>query len=193
MKFESARFITSALLKSELPTLRLDNAEYALEIAFVGRSNVGKSSLINSLLGQKGLAKTSSTPGKTQRINYFLVDERFFLVDLPGYGFSKAPKEEVVHWSNAIDDYINTRTTLKLILLLIDIRREPSFQDLQIAQWAVAKGIPFVTIFTKKDKIKRKVLPKVPGSLKEIAYSSLEPHDRKNLIRLIEEALKWDI
>ena len=83
MKFESARFITSALLKSELPTLRLDNAEYALEIAFVGRSNVGKSSLINSLLGQKGLAKTSSTPGKTQRINYFLVDERFFLVDLP--------------------------------------------------------------------------------------------------------------
>ena len=115
-----ARFLLSTL--TEFPTLKDPRGKPLPEIALVGRSNVGKSSLINHLLGQKKMAKTSATPGKTQLLNFFLVDEQFLLVDLPGYGYAKAPPGEIEKWSHAIDAYINGRPTLRLILLLVDSR-----------------------------------------------------------------------
>jgi len=191
MEFEKATFLTSALLPSEFPKRKLP------EIALVGRSNVGKSSLINTLFRSKTIAKTSSTPGKTQRINFFLVDESLFLVDLPGYGFASAPKDEIVKWSQGIDDYLNQSTSLRLILLLIDIRRTPSKEDLAIANWAVAKKVPILVVFTKKDKLtdaeceksvkaNLSLLPKVSASL---SFSNRNSYERKNLIQKINEVL----
>ena len=151
--FKTARFITSALLETEWPTVKSPRGEPLPEMALVGRSNVGKSSLINHLLGQKKIAKTSSTPGKTQRMNFFIIDEELILVDLPGYGFAKAPESAVQHWSKALDTYFQTRASLRLILLLIDSRRGPSEDDLVIADWANRRSIPLLTVLTKTDKL----------------------------------------
>lgn len=146
-----ARFLLSTL--TEFPKLKDPRGHFLPEIALAGRSNVGKSSLINHLLNQKKLAKTSATPGKTQLLNFFLVDEEFLLVDLPGYGFAKAPPEEIAKWSQAIDSYMNDRSTLKLILLLIDSRRDFSEEDRSLIKWAESKQIPILLIFTKSDKL----------------------------------------
>ncbi|MFL0684008.1 MAG: ribosome biogenesis GTP-binding protein YihA/YsxC [Algoriphagus aquaeductus] len=122
------------------------------EIAFIGRSNVGKSSLINMLTGVKELAKTSQKPGKTQLINHFTIDDRWYLVDLPGYGFAKVSKDKKVKWEKMISDYLTNRANLCGVIVLIDSRLEPQMIDLEFLNWCGEEGVPFAVAFTKADK-----------------------------------------
>jgi GTP-binding protein len=122
------------------------------EIAMIGRSNVGKSSLINMLTNQKSLAKTSGTPGKTQLINHFIIDEKWYLVDLPGYGFAKVSKVLKADWDVMIKKYLTTRTNLAAVMVLIDSRLEPQKIDLEFITWCGELEVPFVLCFTKADK-----------------------------------------
>ena len=123
------------------------------EIAMAGKSNVGKSSLINTLLRRKALARTSSQPGKTQTINFYQVENRFYFVDLPGYGYAKVSKTERERWAKMIDDYLHTRQTLLQVLLLVDGRHEPSANDVQMLEWIRSFGYVPVVIATKMDKM----------------------------------------
>ncbi len=190
LKFAHVRFITSALDGSEFPHLKGSRSGPLPEIALVGRSNVGKSSLLNALLGAR-IAKTSSTPGKTQRINFFLIDELLLLADLPGYGFSKAPAEEIERWSWSIDEYLNTRTTLRALLLLVDIRRGFGPQDRAMQEWAASKQIPLLVIFTKRDKLKAPEVKQIVSAQPEaIAFCKTNPQDRRILIDRLNELLK---
>lgn len=122
------------------------------EYAFIGRSNVGKSSLINMLVNQNKLAKTSSTPGKTQLINHFEVNENFWIVDLPGYGFARVPKSITANWEKMIREYLLTRTNLMCVFILIDTRIDPQENDLTFINWLGAQGVPIALAFTKADK-----------------------------------------
>ncbi len=190
---KNPRFLLSTL--TEFPNLKDPRGKPLPEIALVGRSNVGKSSLINHLLGQKKLAKTSSTPGKTQLLNFFSIDEKFLLVDLPGYGFAKAPSEVIQHWSKAIDDYLNHRETLRLILLLLDSRRDLTGEDIALIQWAQHKKVPLLVILTKTDKLKEiekeAQLKKISQQLscEVMAYSIFDAFARTLLTKKIQEAL----
>lgn len=123
------------------------------EYAFVGRSNVGKSSLINRLTNRKGLAKTSSKPGKTSLINHFIINDEWYLVDLPGYGYAKVSKTQRAKYQKLIDDYLLKRQALTCLFLLIDSRHEPLKADLEFMEWLALNGIPFVICFTKADKL----------------------------------------
>jgi GTP-binding protein len=143
--FNHIEFFGSAL--KEVPSFDLP------EIAIAGRSNVGKSSLINHLCGQKKLAWVSKVPGKTQTLNFFNIDDLCILVDLPGYGYAKRDQTTQMKWSKALDTYFKKRTTLKLILLLVDARRLPSKEDCALADWAHHFKKPIVLIFTKSDTI----------------------------------------
>ena len=125
------------------------------EYAFIGRSNVGKSSLINMLTSRKGLAKTSTTPGKTQLINHFLINKKWYLVDLPGYGYAKVSKTSKATWDKMIRDYLEKRKNLLTVFILIDIRLEPQPIDLSFIRWVGEKQIPLVIVFTKSDKISK--------------------------------------
>lgn len=125
------------------------------EFAFSGKSNVGKSSLINALVNRKALARTSSQPGKTQTINFYHLNDRFYFVDLPGYGYAKVSQELKAKWGNMIERYLKTSPVLKLVFLLIDIRHEPSENDKKMYEWIVYNGFHPVIIATKLDKIKR--------------------------------------
>ena len=131
------------------------------EFAFVGRSNVGKSSLINLLTGTKSLAKASATPGKTKMINYFLIDKRFRLVDLPGYGFATASKSTQEVWAGLLGQYLESSQNLVTVFLLLDVRREPSEQDKQMVKFLVYNGLPFVVILTKCDKVSKSEVARV--------------------------------
>jgi GTP-binding protein len=130
------------------------------EVAFIGRSNVGKSSLINMLTGKKGLAKTSGTPGKTQLINHFLINNQWYIVDLPGYGYAKASKSMRAKWEKFIADYLTKRKTLMNTFVLLDARLEPQRIDIEFMQWCGEKELPFSMVFTKVDKISNSVLQK---------------------------------
>lgn len=123
------------------------------EFAFVGRSNVGKSSLINNLTNNKNLAKASSTPGKTKMINYFEINNQFMFVDLPGYGYAKVGKSQLDIWSSLIDVYLKNSNDLQTVFVLLDIRHEPSLQDRQMIEYLVYNNLPFMVIATKADKI----------------------------------------
>ena len=125
------------------------------EYAFIGRSNVGKSSLINMITNRKSLAKTSSTPGKTQLINHFIIDKKWYLVDLPGYGFARSSKTNKVAWDRMIRDYLEFRLNLMNVFVLIDIRLSPQKIDITFINWLGEKGIPFSMVFTKQDKISK--------------------------------------
>ena len=130
------------------------------EIAFAGKSNVGKSSLINGLLNRKALARTSSQPGKTQTINFYNVNDFMYLVDLPGYGYAKVPETEKAKWGKMIERYLHTSQTLKAVFLLIDIRHDPSANDKLMYDWIVSNGYKPVIIATKLDKLKRSQIQK---------------------------------
>ncbi len=130
------------------------------EYAFIGRSNVGKSSLINMLAGNKNLAKISSTPGKTQLINYFLIDESWYLVDLPGYGYAKRSKALRAEWDKLIRNYLLNRTNLVCTFLLIDSRLDPQENDINFMEWLGSNQLPFVIVFTKTDKLGKTELQK---------------------------------
>ncbi len=148
MKITSAAFVCSNTEVARCPQDPLP------EYAFIGRSNVGKSSLINMLTGRKGLAKTSGRPGKTQLINHFLIDEKWFLVDLPGYGYARASKKQKARFQKLIDKYFTERKQLLAAFVLVDIRHEPQKIDLEFMAWLTEKGIPLIVIFTKADKLK---------------------------------------
>ncbi len=154
MVIKSARLETVCGITSKLP--RNDK----IEIAFAGKSNVGKSSLINGLLNRKALARTSGTPGKTQTINFYNVNEAFYFVDLPGYGYAKVSMNEREKWGKMIERYLNNSEKLVMVFLLVDIRHEPSANDKMMYDWILQSGFSPVIIATKLDKIKRSQLQK---------------------------------
>ncbi len=154
MKIKSATFVMSNSEVAKCPTEPLP------EYAFIGRSNVGKSSLINMLMDRKHLAKTSGRPGKTQLINHFRVNDNWFLVDLPGYGFARVSKKEKHTFQKYITNYFEQRTQLVCSFILVDVRHEPQKIDLEFMQWMGEKEIPFCIIFTKADKLKPNVILK---------------------------------
>lgn len=149
MKIKNPHFVTSAYSSSDYPVHNF------LEIAFSGRSNVGKSSMINKLVNHAKLARTSSQPGRTQSINFFNIDDRFFLVDLPGYGFARVPKKMKDQWRYLMDDYLRNRTNLAGIVQIIDVRHKPSKEDQMMVDWLMSTGIPTLIAATKVDKISR--------------------------------------
>lgn len=147
MQVNTAEFIISNTDHKKCPSLVLH------EYAFIGRSNVGKSSLINMLTGRTKLAKISSSPGKTRLINHFLINKKWYLVDLPGYGYAKISKTERVKWTEMINQYLLNRKNLVCLFVLIDSRIPPQKIDIEFIEWLGSKKIPFVIIFTKTDKI----------------------------------------
>jgi hypothetical protein len=177
--------ITSVLPKNDLP-----------EIAFVGKSNVGKSSLINTLMQRKSLARTSQAPGKTQTINYYKVNDSLYFVDLPGYGYAKVSQELRQKWGKMIERYITTSPTLKLICLLVDIRHEPTENDRLMYDWIKYHGYKVLLILTKADKLKRSVLNKhikmIEKALKVadedmiVAFSSETKQGREEVYEIID-------
>jgi GTP-binding protein len=161
MKIKTATFVISNTKPENCP--KPDRPEYA----FIGRSNVGKSSLINMLTNHSKLAKTSGRPGKTQLINHFIINENWYLVDLPGYGFAKASKSERKKWEEFIQRYLNTRENLVNTFVLIDSRLEPQKIDLEFMEWCGMKGIPFAMVFTKIDKLSSSALQKNMAAYKK--------------------------
>lgn len=160
MKITSAKYLTSVveeekILNDEVP-----------EFAFVGRSNVGKSSFINALTGVKNLAKTSSTPGLTKMINYFLINNSFRFVDLPGYGYAKTGQKHLANWAHLMEKYLVSSTSLKTVFVLVDSRHEPSELDKMMIDFLMHYQIPFIVIATKVDKLAKS---KIPQSLSKIA------------------------
>lgn len=171
------------------------------EVAFAGKSNVGKSSLINALLNRKSLARTSATPGKTQTINFYNVNKELYLVDLPGYGYAKVSPKEKEQWGKLIERYLNTSKKLRAVFLLIDIRHEPTANDKMMYDWIVYHGYNPIIIATKLDKLKRSQIQKhvkmvkqglnlVPGT-KVIPFSSVTKQGREeiwDLVKTMEES-----
>jgi len=149
MIIKSAEFVKSAVKPSQYPLAELP------EIAFAGRSNVGKSSLINTLVNRKRLVKTSSTPGRTQLINFFIINKAFLFVDLPGYGYAKVPASVKKTWGPMVETYLSTRKTLKGVVLIMDIRREPGQQELNFIDWLDYYSIPSILTLTKADKLSK--------------------------------------
>ncbi len=149
MEIRTVTFVRSAYQPEQMPDDGLP------EVAFAGRSNVGKSSLINRILNRRALVKVSSRPGKTQALNYFLVNESFYLVDLPGYGFAKVSRQIRRQWQDLIDGYLERRAPLRAVVLIIDIRHPAKKGDLEFFGWLRSRGIPVVPVYTKIDKISR--------------------------------------
>lgn len=166
------------------------------EVAFAGKSNVGKSSLINGLMNRKSLARTSAQPGKTQTINFYNVNECIYLVDLPGYGYAKVAQSEKEKWGKMIENYLHTSKDLKAVFLLIDIRHEPSANDKMMYDWIVHNGYEPIIIATKLDKLKRSQVQKHVKMLKEglklrpgstiIPFSSVTKQGREEIWTLID-------
>ncbi len=202
INFNKGIFLTSALKLQECPNLSGSFGKPLLEFAIIGRSNVGKSSLLNHLMGQKNLAKTSSTPGKTRRMQFFLIDEICLLVDLPGYGYAKVNHTSKKEWGTYLDAYLKNRQNLSLLLFLLDIRRIPNEEDLTFLNWAQFYHFPLILILTKSDKLsnneKTKQTKIILKKLSEngdfskfplIHYSIKEKTGKQKLIQTINEQL----
>ena len=167
-----------------------------IEIAFAGKSNVGKSSLINALVNRKALARTSAQPGKTQTINFYKVNDEVYFVDLPGYGYAKVSEEVKAKWGNLIERYLNESEMLKAVFLLVDIRHEPSANDRNMYEWIVYQGYDPIIIATKLDKINRSQIQKHVKMLKTglgvkpgtvvIPFSAMTKQGREEIWELIE-------
>lgn len=167
------------------------------EVAFAGKSNVGKSSLINGLMNRKALARTSAQPGKTQTINFYNINDLMYLVDLPGYGYARVSPAEKEKWGKMIENYLHNSRDLRAVFLLIDIRHEPSANDRQMYEWIVHNGYEPIIIATKLDKIKRSQVPKQVKMIKEglklrpgsmlIPYSAQTKQGRDEIWALIDE------
>jgi GTP-binding protein len=147
VNYAKIEFVKSAYKMAQLPEEPLP------EIAFAGRSNVGKSSLINRLVNRNGLVKVSARPGKTQSLNYFIVDGKLYLVDLPGYGFAKVSKKLQDEWQGLVTEYLSTSPTLRCVVVLIDIRHLLKSQDRELVEWLRMRGRPFLIVYTKRDKL----------------------------------------
>ncbi|MFN3134338.1 MAG: ribosome biogenesis GTP-binding protein YihA/YsxC [Candidatus Kryptonium sp.] len=192
MKITSARFVASLSDVKQLPTDGLP------EIALVGRSNVGKSSLINKLCGRKNLAFVSSTPGKTQVLNYFLINESFYIVDLPGYGYARVPEHVKAGWSKLIESYLSNREQIKLVLHIVDARHEPTELDKMMAGWLDYFKIPYIIVITKIDKIARSKISRQVEMIKNsfgklkycrdfITFSAITGVGKNELLSAIEK------
>lgn len=191
MKITSAQFLKSALKEADWLHDSIP------EIAFLGRSNVGKSSLINSLLGVRGLARASSTPGRTQVVNFFLINGRFRFVDLPGYGYAKAPRAIKAEWSKAAEEYLAKREQLVLSIHIVDSRHQPSAQDLQLHEWLVHHRKPHLIVATKSDKLSnnelRQNIDRIARTFQTeqvLIYSATRKRGREQLWGAIEKSLK---
>lgn len=170
------------------------------EVAFAGKSNVGKSSLINALMNRKSYARTSSQPGKTQTINFYNINEAIYFVDLPGYGYAKASKTEVEKWGKLIEKYLHTSNQLKCVFLLIDIRHEPGANDRMMYDWVISNGFTPVIIATKLDKIKRSQIDKqiklirttlkAPSTIKIVPFSAETKQGRDEIYEIIDKILE---
>jgi GTP-binding protein len=190
MKIISAEFMISAVSDQQYPRGVLP------EIAFVGRSNVGKSSLINSMLNRKKLVKTSATPGKTQMINFFDVNHEFVCADLPGYGFAKVPKAVQKKWQSLVEQYLTSRENLRTVIFIVDIRRKPTDLDLHMQEWLEQYEVDYILVATKADKLSQaeqsKQLKKIrqaflkDGNQELVAYSSKNQRGRKELWKLLQ-------
>ena len=166
MKFQ-AKFLTSVRALTQCPE------DGKPEIALIGRSNVGKSTLLNAIVEQKQLAKTSSTAGKTQLINYFTVNDSFYLVDMPGYGYARAAKDDRVEWAKVSEQYFLTRKTLVAVGILIDARHETLENDVAAVEWFAEKKIPFFLVLTKIDKVKQQDVARHERLLKTSVFPAL--------------------
>lgn len=193
MTIQSAEFLTSVGFLNQLPT------DGRSEIAFLGRSNVGKSSLLNRLLNRKKLVKTSGTPGKTRTLNFFTINDAFYFVDLPGYGYAKRSQSERAQWGQLIEGYISNRDVLKGFVQLIDVRHAPTADDLQMIEWLSHSGKPFVIVGTKADKLSNNKLQASlartkrvlawQGELPLLPFSAITGRGKDALWRWIEETL----
>lgn len=196
MKINTATFLSSSPSIGKCPDPKMP------EYAFIGRSNVGKSSMLNMLTNHKGLAKISGKPGKTRLINHFLINEDWYVVDLPGYGFAKVSKSEVAKWDKMIRNYLLKRENLMTVFLLIDSRLEPQKNDLEFMEWLAMSQIPFVILFTKTDKMgvnqlqsniatyKKKLLEEWEEMPKYILTSSVSKLGKDDVLAYVDETNK---
>ena len=190
MKITSAEFLKSAFSETDWPKGDLP------EIAFLGRSNVGKSSLINSLLSQRGLARTSSTPGRTQSLNFFVVNQRFRFVDLPGFGYARVPKATKNSWGEMVSGYLAKRNQLVLSIHIVDSRHEPTTLDLQLHDWLEHVARPRLVVATKSDKLSNNELKeslrrvkRVLGDDRVVAFSAKTSRGRSEIWQAIEAGI----
>ncbi len=193
MKVNNVSLDAVAVRKNQYPT------DGKCEVAFAGKSNVGKSSLINSMVYRKAIARTSQNPGKTRTINFYNVEDKLYFVDLPGYGYARAPKTEIAKWGKMIESYLLKREELRAIILLIDIRHEPGANDKMMYEWLKHYGYKIIIVATKADKLKRSQLQKHTAMLRRelglekedilLPFSSETKDGRDELWSIIEEAI----
>lgn len=197
--FKRGSFVKTATQSKDYPMLRLQNGDLMPEVALVGRSNVGKSSLLNHLLQTNGLAKTSSTPGKTQAINFFIADREIAFADLPGYGYAKVPVDVRKQWGPMVQTYLEERLTLRLILFLLDIRRIPNQEDLQLLSWISRSNKGMILVLTKTDKLNQKerrlqteeiFKTLAAANIHFVHYSTMRQEGRRELSRMLRDAIQ---
>lgn len=197
--FKSAKFVTTATQTKDYPLLKTPAGKVMDEIVVAGRSNVGKSSLLNHLFHSKNLVKTSSTPGKTQAINFFTVDDKLSFADLPGYGYAEVPLTIRRKWGPMVQEYLKNRDQLKLILFLFDIRRIPNEEDLEFLEWTALHEKAVILILTKVDKVStneksantKKILKAFDTeNLHYVHYSVVKNQGNRELMHMLKDALK---
>jgi GTP-binding protein len=194
MQIKTAEFVRSATRRADFPR------DLQPQIAFAGRSNVGKSSLLNTLVRRKQLARTSSTPGRTRQINFFLINGALYFVDLPGYGYAKVPKAMRHQWGKLIEDYLRDNPALKAFILILDARRLPEQEEFELLEWLALHNIPLSIVVTKTDKISRGELMNqmrhITAALQRaetisfIPFSAKTGQGRDEILKMIESRLK---